>query len=93
MSFGALSTVGEEWRTWGGGRIDQLLRPDLTFYPGFSGGALIDVQGNIIGLNTSGLSRHMDLTLPVVTVHRVVDQLLEVGSRGARLLGSADAIG
>ena len=35
-SFGALSSVGGEMRTHGGGKIDRYLRPDVTFYPGFS---------------------------------------------------------
>ena len=37
-SFGALSSVGGEFRTHEGGRIDRFLRPDLTFYPGFREG-------------------------------------------------------
>jgi serine protease DegQ len=84
VSFGAISSVGPEWRTWAGGRIDHLIRPDLTFYPGFSGGPLVDVTGQVLGLNTSGLSRGMGLTIPAVTVERVVDQLAQGGriSRG-----------
>jgi len=37
-SMGAISAVSSAWRTWSGGQIDQLVRPDLTLYPGFSGG-------------------------------------------------------
>ena len=86
-SFGALSAVGPEWRTWGGGRVDQLLRPDLTFYPGFSGGAIVDMRGQIFGLATSGLSRHMNLAIPVSTVNRVLEQLLESGRIARGYLG------
>lgn len=83
-SFGMIGAVAGAWRTWAGGRIDQMVRPDLTFYPGFSGGALIDATGQVLGINTSGLSRAPALTLPSVTVNRVVEQLLKGGriSRG-----------
>jgi len=47
-SWGAISALGGPWRTWSGGQIDQLIRPDLTLYPGFSGGALIDAQGQVV---------------------------------------------
>lgn len=87
VSFGVISSVGPEWRTWGGGRIDQLVRPQLTFYPGFSGGALIDMNGRVLGLNTSGLSRGMDVTIPAGTLNRVVDQLLKTGRIAPGFLG------
>jgi S1-C subfamily serine protease len=87
VSFGAVSSVGSEWRTWAGGRIDQLIRPDVTFYPGFSGGPLIDVSGGLLGMNTSGLSRGLPLSIPVVTVARVVDQLAKGGRIARGYLG------
>ncbi len=79
VSFGAVSAVNGAWRTSAGGRIDQLIRPDVTFYPGFSGGPLIDGEGGILGINTSGLSRHMSVTVPTSTVNRVTEQLLRSG--------------
>src|SRR6059058_2156033 len=47
-SVGVVSYLGEAWRTWRGGQIDRFVRPDLTLYPGFSGGPLADVQGRVI---------------------------------------------
>jgi S1-C subfamily serine protease len=78
-SWGVLSAKGEAWRTWRGGQIDELLLPDLSLYPGMDGGALVDTSGGFLGINTSGLSRRSDVTIPVSTVNRVVNQLLEVG--------------
>ena len=77
-SWGVISALGGPWHTWHGGQIDQFIRLDLTLYPGFSGGPLVDVQGRVVGINTSG-RRSMALTIPRVTVDRVVNQLLEKG--------------
>ena len=85
-SMGVISALGGAWRTWHGGQIDQLIRPDLTLYPGFSGGALITPQGRVVGINTSGY-RHMALTLPASTVDRVVDQLVNRGRIARGYLG------
>jgi S1-C subfamily serine protease len=77
-SFGLVSATGGEWRTWQGGRMDKWFRLDLTPYPGFSGGPLIDVSGNVIGINTSGPRRGV-LTIPNATVDRVVESVLRHG--------------
>jgi len=83
-SLGVMSAVGPAWTTWRGGKVDRFLRADLDLYDGFSGGPLVDTQGRVIGINTSGLSRRFDLTIPRSTVNRVADQLLASGriSRG-----------
>ena len=78
-SFGVISAIGGEWRTWRGGQVDRFIRPDISIYPGFSGGALVDVEGRIVGLNTSGLTRGAGVTIPAVTVSRVTDELLSRG--------------
>lgn len=78
-SFGTISAIGGAWQTWSGGEVDAFIRPDLTLYPGFSGGPLIDAGGEVVGINTSGLSRNGALTIPSSTVERVVEQLLTRG--------------
>jgi serine protease DegQ len=78
-SMGVISAVGGEWRTWHGGRVDQLVRLDIAIYDGFSGGALLDSLGAVLGINTSGLSRASALTVPAATVNRVIDVLLKEG--------------
>ena len=86
-SFGVLSVAGGAWRTWRGGEIDRLLRPDVAIFTGFSGGALVDVEGRIIGVNSTGLARGVGLTVPAPTVERVVDQLLARGRVARPYLG------
>ena len=86
-SLGAISSISGPWRTWRGGSIDAFIRPDVGIYTGFSGGALIDAAGKIIGMNTSGLSRGGGLTLPGSTVSRVCDELLQRGRIARGYLG------
>ncbi|WP_413198874.1 S1C family serine protease [Nostoc piscinale] len=82
-AMGAVSVVSGTWRSMSGGNIDQFIRPDITLYPGFAGGALVDAAGYVVGMNTSG-RRGTALTIPASTIERVVNQLLTKGhiSRG-----------
>lgn len=77
-AMGAVSVVGDAWKSMSGGKIDQFIRPDIALYPGFSGGALVDALGNIVGMNTSG-RRGTALTIPASTIDRVVEQLVTKG--------------
>jgi S1-C subfamily serine protease len=85
-SWGVISALGGPWHTWHGGQIDRFIRLDLTLYPGFSGGPLVDAHGRAVGINTSG-PRSMALTIPRLTVDRVVGQLLEKGRIARGYLG------
>jgi len=86
-SFGIVSALGDKWRTWRGGEIDRLIQPDVSIFIGFSGGALLDVEGRVIGVNTTGLARGAGLTIPASTVNHVVDTLLEHGRIARPYLG------
>lgn len=80
--------IGGPWRTWRGGELDQFVRPDLTLYPGFSGGPLLNSRGEFVGLNTAGLHRS-GITIPAGTVTRVAAELLEKGRVERPYLGLA----
>lgn len=88
-AFGAVSATGGKWRSWKGGEIDRWLQSDLTIYPGFGGGPLVDSAGRIHGVNSGALSRPLATTIPVETVNRVVTQLLERGYVARGWLGAA----
>jgi len=85
--LGIVGVLGDKWRTWRGGEIDHLINPEVAIFIGFSGGALVNVEGQVIGINTTGLSRGTGLTIPVSTVDRVVDQLLQHGRVARPYLG------
>ncbi len=86
-TLGVVSAVGEAWRTGAGGDIDLYLQTDVVMYPGFSGGALVTAGGQMLGMNTSGLSNGVSLTLPSVTLQRVVQTLQQHGRVRRGFLG------
>src|SRR2546425_3748727 len=86
-SFGVVSTIVGPWRTWRGAEIDQLFQLDLAIHDGFSGSPLVDSQGNVVGLNTSGLLRGTPAALPLSVVNRVTDALLAKGRIARGYLG------
>ncbi len=87
-SSGIVSGLMGPWRTWRGGELEQFIRPDLTMYPGFSGGPLVNAQGEILGVNTLGLHRS-GITVPAATLARVAAELLEKGRIERPYLGLA----
>ena len=86
-TMGVISAVSGSWRTWRGGRLDHYIRLDLTLYPGSSGGLVVDVEGNAIGIATSALSRIAGVAIPASTVNRVVDEILARGQVSRGYLG------
>jgi S1-C subfamily serine protease len=78
-TMGVISAVAGPWRTWRGGLIDRFVRLDVAAYPGSSGSALVDSQGRLLGMVTSGLSRAAPLAIPISTVERVAAELLARG--------------
>lgn len=78
-AFGTLSRTGGAWRAWGRGEIDRLVQSDLTLYPGFGGGPLVDAAGQVHGVNSGRLSRPFTTTIPVETVNRIIDHLASRG--------------
>jgi len=85
-SSGVLSGLMGEWRS-GRARIDQFIRPDITLYPGFSGGALIDSSGRILGMTTSGLLHRRPLAIPASTLRRVGEELVTKGHSASPYVG------
>jgi len=78
-NLGVINALADEWRAPGGGKIERYVQADVAIEHGFSGGALIDVSGRLIGLNSAGVLRGTPLTLAVSTLERVVSALLTHG--------------
>lgn len=86
-TLGIVSALGKAWRTSAGGQIDRTLQTDVTMYPGFSGGPLVDAAGGVRGLNSSLLARGVTMTVPTETVQRVAETLLAHGQVRRGYLG------
>jgi S1-C subfamily serine protease len=78
-SFGIVSAVGGPVRTGHGGLLERYLRTDAIPFPGFSGGPLIDTEGRVVGLNTSGLAHGAAITIPAYLVWSDAENLAKFG--------------
>jgi len=87
--MGIVSALDDAWQTWRGGEVERFIRADIAMASGFSGGALVDVAGRLIGMNTWGLSRRWAITLPVLTLERIAGQLASGGRVPHGYLGIA----
>jgi S1-C subfamily serine protease len=88
-SAGIIARLGSSWRTWRGGQMDRLIRPDLQLYVGQSGSALVNEGRRVLGINSSALARNAVITVPATTIDRVVDAILERGHVPRPFLGAA----
>lgn len=86
-TLGVVSALGGPWRTGAGSEIDHYLQTDVVMYPGFSGGALLTMDGRIAGVNTSALVRGASVAIPAQTVARSVETILKHGRMPRGYLG------
>jgi S1-C subfamily serine protease len=77
-AFGIVALAGGAWRSSRGRTIDNFIRLDLALSPVAEGGALIDVQGRVLGMTVLG-PRRRAIAIPAATIERAVDQLLARG--------------
>ena len=86
---GIVARTGKAWRTWRGGQIDRLIRPDVQLYVGQEGSALVCEKRQVLGINSTALARQAVITIPAQTIDRVVDALIERGHMPRPFLGIA----
>jgi S1-C subfamily serine protease len=60
---------------------------DLTLYPGFSGGPLIDLLGRVVGITTSGASRQLQYAIRAAAVTRLAEHVAQRGRIPRAYLG------
>jgi S1-C subfamily serine protease len=78
-SLGILGAVAGSRRTWRGGTLDHFFRLDVNLYPSQSGAAVVNAEGHLIGLATPALLRHSAVAVPLLTLNRIADELLQEG--------------
>jgi S1-C subfamily serine protease len=86
-SWGIVTAIAGPARTHRGGLLDEYVQTETTPYPGFSGGPLVNTEGEVLGLNTSGLTPGSSLTIPVKVAWRIADELAKHGSVKRGYLG------
>jgi S1-C subfamily serine protease len=74
-SFGVVSALGNAWR---GGQVDptRYIRTDVGLQPGFSGGALVDTAGRVVGMVSSHLGQGGAVAIATSSLHGLVAGLL-----------------
>lgn len=85
-SLGTLSAVGGPHRGLTG-TLEGHYRTDATPFPGFSGGPLVNVSGQVIGMNTSGLGLGNSIAIPIQAAVRIAKMLKEHGTIKRGYLG------
>ncbi|WP_373553101.1 S1C family serine protease [Haliscomenobacter sp.] len=93
VTAGIISAKGRNIDLLGkGAAIESFIQTDAAVNPGNSGGALVDAQGKLIGINTAiatrtGSFQGYSFAIPVNLVRRVVDDIISFGDYKRPYLG------
>ncbi len=68
-------------------RFEAYIQSDVTMYPGFSGGPLVDASGRVVGLNSSSLAHGASLAIPVAVLRGITEALRRDGRVKRGFLG------
>ena len=73
-------------------QFENFIQTDAAIYPGNSGGALVDLQGDLVGINTAFIGATstnpgMGFAIPVNTARIIADQIIEFGDVRRGTLG------
>ncbi|MBN2389944.1 MAG: trypsin-like peptidase domain-containing protein [Anaerolineae bacterium] len=84
VTFGVISSLGRVIESPDGRYIGEAIQTDAAINPGNSGGPLLDLQGQIIGVNAqivspSQANAGIGFAIPANTVKRVVPELISKG--------------
>ena len=84
VTMGIVSGLG---RTPGINTFENFIQTDAAINPGNSGGALVDSNGNLVGVNTAiysrapgGASLGIGFAIPVTSVRQVMEQIIANGT-------------
>lgn len=93
VTAGIISAKGRNIGILGGDyRIESFIQTDAAVNPGNSGGALVNLNGELVGINTaiaspSGAFAGYSFAVPVSLVKKVVSDLIDYGTVQRALLG------
>ena len=82
-TVGVISALGRSMRSNTGRLIPNVIQTDAALNPGNSGGPLLDLKGEVLGINTAtinpGIGQGICFTVSANTVKPVIDVLIEKG--------------
>jgi len=87
VSLGIVSAKGRDLRT--DNLLNDFIQTDAMIDRGSSGGPLINLKGEVLGINSRGQGRGIGFTIPINTAKRVVADLLGEGRIARGYLGVA----
>ncbi len=81
VTAGVVSAVGRTFRAEDGRVYNDFVQTDAAINPGNSGGPLLNVDGEIIGINTAifASAQGIGFAIPADKVRRIVDELTRFG--------------
>ena len=88
VRLGIVHSVGPEWHSRAGGRIDRRITLDIALTRREDGGPVLDAGGGLLGISTLG-PRGRVLVIPSATVEAVLEPLLSKGRVERGWLGLA----
>jgi S1-C subfamily serine protease len=88
VRLGVVNSIGPEWYSSHGGRIERKVVLDIDIARSEEGGPVFDAAGSFLGMSTFGPRRQL-LVIPAVTLERVVPILLKSGRVSRGWLGVA----
>jgi len=65
----------------------DFIQTDASIDPGSSGGPLVNLRGEVIGINSMGLGRGMSFTIPINTAREVAEKLMSKGKLARGWIG------
>lgn len=81
LTFGVISAVGRNIGAAPGKILENLIQTDAPINPGNSGGPLINLEGEVIGINTAIIpyGQGIGFAIPINTAKEIVDELITHG--------------
>lgn len=92
VTAGIISAKGRDIGIIQGNSIESFIQTDAAVNPGNSGGALVDAQGRLLGINTAiatqtGSYSGYSFAIPVNFMEKIAQDIIEFGSYQRGLLG------
>lgn len=81
VTVGVISALRRTLKGAGGRMIDDVIQTDAALNPGNSGGALVDAQGHLVGINTAivGGAQGLCFAVPIDTAKAILPDLMRHG--------------